>query len=95
MNFALQTSTILEAIGVGGFLLYVLNYGMLTLRYINGHSITYFALNLLAASAVLIGLTVSFNLASAMIQVFWVIMSTIGMALHMRRTGHGENGPLY
>lgn len=74
-----------EAIGVAGFMLYVANYTMLTLRYIDGHSLRYFAINLLAATSVLIGLSVSFNLASAMIQGFWAVMSIIGIAMHFRR----------
>lgn len=76
---------IFEAIGIAGFILYVANYAMLTLRVINGHSVIYFAINLAASSAVLIGLSVSFNLAAAMIQIFWVVMSLIGIAIHLRR----------
>lgn len=74
-----------DSIGVMGFALYVLAYGLLTIRVLNGNSLTYFGLNLAAASCVLIGLTVSFNLASALIQLFWVAMSLIGITLHLLR----------
>lgn len=74
-----------EIAGVGGFLLYVFNYSMLSLRRISGDCIGYYVLNVCAASLVLIGLTASFNLASAMIQVFWVAMSTIGIVLRLYR----------
>ncbi len=74
---------LLETIGVFGFGIYVLAYTLLTLRILRGDSPRYFALNLLAASCVLIGLMASFNLASAMIQLFWVVMSLVGLALHV------------
>lgn len=76
---------LIDAIGVAGFCLYVLNYTLLTLRVLSGNSPRYFALNLTAATCVLIGLTGSFNLASAMIQFFWVAMSVIGLILHFVR----------
>jgi hypothetical protein len=74
-----------EIIGVLGFFIYVLTYSLLTLRAIGSASMIYFILNLAAASFVLIGLTVSFNLASALIQLFWVTMSLIGIMLQFLR----------
>lgn len=76
---------VFETIGVLGFALYVLAYGLLTLRVLSGNSLAYFALNLAAASCVLVGLTASFNLASALIQLFWVAMSLLGITLHVLR----------
>ena len=76
---------LIECIGVLGFGLYVTAYTLLTLRILPGNSPRYFALNLLAASCVLIGLTASFNLASALIQLFWVCMSLLGITLHLIR----------
>ncbi len=74
-----------ETIGVIGFCLYVLAYTLLTLRILTGACVMYFALNLFAATCVLIGLSASFNLASALIQLFWVVMSLVGITLHMLR----------
>jgi hypothetical protein len=93
MTLFMSSTDMAELVGVAGFFLYVANYGMLTLRFLSGHSVTYFALNLVAASFVLIGLTASFNLASALIQVFWVAMSLVGIALHMRRTSKTTASP--
>jgi phage shock protein PspC (stress-responsive transcriptional regulator) len=42
-------------------------------------------MSLTAATCVLIGLSASFNLAAAMIQIFWMTISVIGIALHLRR----------
>ena len=78
---------VLEMIGVIGFCLYVMNYALLTFRRLNSNSRLYFAINIVAASCVLIGLAASFNLASALIQIFWVTMSIIGLVLRLRSPG--------
>lgn len=86
MQYFNHTTALAELIGIAGFGLYVLTYGLLTFRVIAGHSLIYFAMNLTAASCVLIGLSSSFNLASAMIQIFWISMSLIGIMMQLRRT---------
>lgn len=85
MQFLTRTPALAELIGIAGFGLYVLTYGLLTFRILNGQSVSYFTMNLAAATCVLIGLSSSFNLASAMIQIFWISMSLIGIMLHLRR----------
>ena len=72
---------IFELIGVAGFGLYVMNYTLLTFHKLHSHDALYFAINLVAASCVLAGLLVSFNLASAMIQLFWVVISTAAIVV--------------
>lgn len=76
-----------DAIGVAGFGLYVMNYSLLTLDKLRSQHVAYFILNFCAASMVLIGLLHSFNLASALIQVFWIGISTVGIIMRVRR-GH-------
>lgn len=80
-----------ETIGVLGFCLYVLNYMLLTFHRLTSHSTTYFTINLAAAAMVLIGLTHSFNLASALIQLFWIVISVAAIIIRMRaaKTGQG------
>ncbi len=75
---------VFEAIGVVGFALYVLNYGLLTFHRVTSHSKAYFVLNLIAATMVLIGLTYSFNLASALIQMFWIVISITAIVMRLR-----------
>jgi len=65
---AIGADPLFDAIGVAGFALYVLTYGLLTFNKIDARNISYFVLNLCAASLVLIGLIGAFNLASALIQ---------------------------
>lgn len=76
--------TLIDAIGVAGFGLYVLNYTLLTFGRVCSRCITYFAINWIAATCVLIGLTASFNLASALIQVFWICISTVAILIRLR-----------
>ncbi len=66
-------------IGVAGFLLYMLSYALLQLGRISGHGYSYTVLNMLAATFVLISLLHQFNLASALIQISWIIISLIGI----------------
>ncbi len=82
--FSSIPSEALDAIGVAGFALYVLNYTLLTLHRVTSQSKTYFVLNLAAASLVLIGLTQSFNLASALIQTFWIAISIAAIVIRLR-----------
>ncbi|MEM8653449.1 MAG: hypothetical protein AAGF36_01790 [Pseudomonadota bacterium] len=86
MTYSLiETMHIYELVGILGFALYVMNYGLLTTRCLSGDCLTYFTINLVAASCVLLGLMTSFNLASALIQIFWVAMSIVGIVIRLRR----------
>lgn len=76
---------ILDAVGVMGFGLYVLNYVLLTIQKVGSEQIRYFVMNWLAASMVLIGLIGAFNLASVLIQVSWIAISTVGIIIRCRR----------
>ncbi len=77
--------SLFEVIGVTGFVLYVINYGLLTIGKLTSQQAGYFVLNWLAATFVLIGLMSSFNLASALIQVFWIVISSWGIYVRFGR----------
>jgi hypothetical protein len=83
--------SLVDVIGVIGFSLYVMNYCLLTFHRLTSHSKLYFMINLMAASMVLIGLTHSFNLASALIQLFWIVISTTAIVLRQRRSRTGQS----
>ena len=75
--------------GFVGVALYLGSYAALQLGYLNGQGGLYALLNLLAASSVLISLVQAFNLSSAVIQSFWIVISIVGlvrMYLLTRRT---------
>ena len=86
MDFSLLDQTLLETIGVCGFLLYVVNYTLITTGLVSSDSVHYFCINFLAAAFVLIGLSSDFNLASALIQSFFIVMSVLGIAIRLFRT---------
>ena len=65
----------------------MLSYTLLTTHRVTSSSISYFAVNLLAASLVLISLMGAFNLASALIQVFWIAVSILAIAMRWSSRG--------
>ena len=76
--------TVFDIIGVAGFALYVFNYAALTLKFLNPDNIAYFLLNAAAAGFVLLGLVGAFNLASALIQIFWIGISVVAIFIRLR-----------
>ena len=84
-----DSTSLMEIAGVAGFGLYVSNYLMLTFRILTGDCIRYYLINVTAATLVLTGLLNSFDLASALIQVFWICISVVGIVMRLRRTSRG------
>ena len=76
-----DTETIYRIIGVIGFGLYVTNYTLLSWRIVNSDSIRFFMVNTVAACLVLASNYIEFNLASVMIQVFWIAIGTKAMII--------------
>lgn len=81
--FTIDGSVFYDVIGVAGFGLYVLNYLLLTFRPRRSENICYFVINGAAATMVLIGLTNTFNLAAAMIQVFFICISVMAIIVRL------------
>ena len=74
-----------ETLGVLGAVLYVLNYLRVVMNGSAADRVGYFVLNLTAASLVLVSLSQAFNLAAALIQIFFVGMSIIGIARRLQK----------
>ena len=69
-------------------MLYLGAYALLQLGLIAGRSYSYAGLNLTAASCVLIGLAENFNLASAVVNFAFVVISLVGITrIYLRTTG--------
>ena len=83
MDFTFVSPHLFDSIGIAGFCLYVLTYTLLSLRLLSGNCVLYFSMNLAAACCVLIGLSVNFNLASALIQGFWITISLVAIAIRV------------
>ena len=82
--FALSTE-LCRILGVAGFFTYVVTYAALCLRAITGDCTIYFVGNTLAAALVMISLSADFNLASVLIQGFWICIGLVAIALRLRR----------
>lgn len=72
-------------LGVAGFVVYMASFAALQFDLIDGHGLIYPLCNVAAAALVLVSLTAEWNLASALIQVSWITIGTIGVTLRLRR----------
>ncbi len=72
-----------QAIGLGGAVLYSVSYLLAAYDRLPSQSPLYYVSKLVAATMVLISLSQNFNLASAVIQVFFISVSLIGIRRHL------------
>ncbi|MDA8789914.1 hypothetical protein N9N07_03240 [Pseudomonadales bacterium] len=77
--------TIIDAIGMLGTLIVILAYYLLQLERIDPKSLSYNVMNLMGAILLFISLCFNFNLASLVIEVFWIGASMIGLWKYWRR----------
>ena len=71
-----------EVLGLSGAALYSIGYVLSAYDRLPSQSPVYYAVKLLAACLVLFSLFRDFNLASAVIQVFFIAVSLIGIVRH-------------
>jgi predicted membrane protein len=77
-----------DTIGMVGTALVVLAYLLLQLEKVSSRSLAYNLMNLMGAVFLLISLCFTFNLASFVIELFWIGASLIGMwKLYRGRNG--------
>lgn len=76
----------LQTIGVLGFVFYITAFGSVQFGVLDGNSVAYTCLNILAASLVAISLFAEFNLSSALIQASWILIGLGGLLRHFWRT---------
>lgn len=76
---------IIDAIGMLGTLMVILAYYLLQLERIDPKSLRYNLLNLVGAVFLFFSLCFNFNLASLVIEVFWIGASIIGLWKYWRR----------
>ncbi|WP_231871057.1 hypothetical protein [Halioglobus sp. HI00S01] len=74
-----------DLLGMTGTALVVIAYLLLQLERIAATSLTYNTLNLISAILLLISLCVNFNLASFVIELFWIAASLIGLYKYVQR----------
>lgn len=75
-----------DIIGMSGTMLVVGSFIMLQLEKLNPKSLTYNLTNLIGAILLLISLCYNFNLASFVIELFWIAASIIGLVKYYTKS---------
>lgn len=76
----------IDTVGLMGTFLVVLAYYMLQLERVRLKSLSYNIINLVGAVLLLISLCFNFNLASFVIEIFWIGASLIGLWKYWQRS---------
>jgi hypothetical protein len=79
MNYGLM-----DLVGNIGVAILVVTYLLLQLDKLKSADLAYSALNALGASLIVASLIVDFNLSALLMEVFWVLISFIGIGRHFR-----------
>ena len=78
-------SWLIDTIGMLGTILVVLAYCLLQLERTDPRGLAYNMINLIGAILLLVSLCFHFNLASFVIEIFWIAASLIGLWKYLRR----------
>lgn len=84
MTSILDSLTIVDAIGSFGALLVVAAYFATQMRMMNSNDLAFPLVNLLGSVLIVYSLVHNFNLASMLIEGFWIVISVIGIVQHFR-----------
>lgn len=76
--------TFADVIGLTGVMLYQVAYGGVQLGKFNQSNFIYLTLNLLAPCCVIFSLISEFNLASFVAQIFWSVITFVGIVRECR-----------
>ena len=74
----------MDGIGLIGVALIMVAYLMLQLEKLRSTALSYSVLNAIGASMIVASLFVNFNLSAMLMEVFWVLISFIGIGRHFR-----------
>jgi len=74
----------LDLIGNIGVVVLVTTYLMLQLNKLSSNGLAYSLLNAIGAGLIVISLLVDFNLSALVIEVFWVLISLLGIYRYFR-----------
>ncbi|HEY3582489.1 MAG TPA: hypothetical protein VGK82_18175 [Pyrinomonadaceae bacterium] len=79
MNYGL-----LDLVGNIGVAILMVTYLLLQLNKIRSDDLMYSMLNAVGASLIVVSLLVNFNLSALLMEVFWVLISFVGIYRHFR-----------
>lgn len=74
-----MNSVLVDVIGMTGTTLVVASYFLLQMERMDAKGLGYNVMNLLGATLLLISLCYKFNLASFVIELFWIAASIVGL----------------
>jgi len=77
--------SLFDIIGVTGTCLIALAYFLQQLGKMRGDDLSYLLMNLAGAILLMISLCINFNLASFLMEIFWIIASVIGLRNYFKR----------
>ncbi len=84
MTALLDSLTVVDAIGSFGALIVVAAYFATQMRVINSEDLAFPLVNLIGSVLIVFSLLQNFNLASMLIEGFWIIISVIGIIQYYR-----------
>ena len=84
MTALLDSLTVVDAIGSFGALIVVAAYFATQMRVMNSEDLAFPLVNLIGSVLIVFSLLQNFNLASMLIEGFWIIISLIGIIQHIR-----------
>lgn len=84
---------ITDSVGMLGTVLVVLAFFLLQLERVQPGGLSYNLINLIGATCLLFSLCFTFNLASFVIELFWIAASLIGLWKYLRRRQIGNGSP--
>ncbi|WP_170607423.1 CBU_0592 family membrane protein [Ruegeria arenilitoris] len=90
MEALLEALTLADAIGSIGALVVVAAYLATQVRLLNSEDLIFPVVNLLGSGLIVYSLLYNFNLASMLIEGFWIIISLIGIIQHFRLRQRAE-----
>lgn len=79
-----MTYGLLDAVGLIGAALLMVAYLLLQINKLQSNGLAYSLLNAIGALLIVFSLLVNFNLAAFLIEVFWVLISLIGIIRYLR-----------
>ena len=87
----METLTVLQICGLLGVAGYIGSFMAVQFDLMRGDSCSFSLLNILSAAFVLISLTEHFNLASALIQISWIVIGVSGLLFRLlRKSKNGD-----
>ncbi len=84
MTAFFDTLTLADAVGSFGALMVVAAYFATQMRWMNSEDLAFPVVNMLGSVLIVYSLLQNFNLASMLIESFWIAISLVGIVQHIR-----------